>query len=175
MSSYETQQHKPLASSEKQALIDSILLQLYCACVSYCNELLSHHGKPALKSDCFNLINLLNDKEYEGVSELYELRLLYTQKQCGLSKLCSLFEDLMAIGSKEEQEGDQKRPKTQASNADYYSASSMERNNLIDIVTIDSLSVDSPDLDLSDIDAIKHLVITLQELIDRQREYLLEY
>jgi hypothetical protein len=174
ISSCEQPQNKSLSRSEKQAYVDSILLQLYCACVSYCNELLSHHSKPVLASDSFNLIDMLENKKHESVFELHELRLLYNQKECGLFQLCKLFKNMMSIGTKEEQEEKRKQRESQAYNADT-SSPAAENNNIINMVVIETFSDDSTGLDLSDLKAIKHLLRTLQELIDRQREYLLEY
>lgn len=177
ISSYEQHQKKSLTLSENQSYIDSILLQLYCGCHSYCNELLSHHGKTILKSDFFNLTALFNEKNYEGVSEFNELGVLYGQKNSGLYELCNLFEDLISIGSKEEQEEKRKQREMQTTKANSSLESSVQKNNLvaIDVVNIDTVTIASSGVDLSDVDIIKKLLRTLQELIDRQREYLLEY
>lgn len=174
ISSYEQLPKKPLSRSENQAYIDSILLQLYFGCLSYCNELLTHHGKPILKPDSFNLTALFNEKKYEGVSEFNELVALYNQKNSGLFQLCKAFEDLSSIGSKEEQEEDRKRRETQTTNANSSLESSVQKINLITIDTVNLDTVTSG-VDLSDVKVIKDLLINLQELIDRQREYLLEY
>jgi hypothetical protein len=173
ISCYEQHQTKALSRSEKQAYIDSILLQLHCACFSYCNELLSHHGKPTLTPGGFNLIDMLENKKHESVFELHELRLLYKQKKNGLFQLCKLFESLMSIGTKEEQEEKRKKAESQSYNADISSQSS--NNNIISLVAVDVLSDELSGLDLSDLKIIKNLLHTLQDLIDRQREYLLEY
>lgn len=177
ISSYEQLQNNLLAPSEKQAFIDSILLQLYCGCVSYCNELLSHHSKPTVNSNSFNLSAVFDQKNYAGVSEFTELYWLYHQKKCGFFELCSLYENLTTIGSKEEQEKSRKQREQQADIDDASSNSSAQRIKLvtIDAVTIDSINLDSAVIDISDITVIKDLLLIIQELIDRQREYLLEY
>ena len=191
ITSYQQHQKKSLTRLEKQAYIDSILLQLYCGCHSYCNELLSHHRQSTLNSDSFNLTALFTEKKYEGVSEFNELGVLYDQKNNGLFQLCKLFEDLVSVGSKEEQEKNRKRDEIQISTIDSSLESSLQKINLvaIDVVNIDVINIDvvniddnidtliigSSDVDLSDVEIIKTLLRTLQELIDRQREYLLEY
>ena len=177
ISSYGQLQNNLLAPSEKQAFIDSILLQLYLGCVSYCNELLSHHSKPTVNSSSFNLSAVFDQKTYAGVSEFTELNWLYHQKKCGFFELCSLYENLTTIGSKEEQEKNRKQREQQADIDDASSDSSAQRIKLvtIDAVTIDSINLDSAAIDISDITVIKDLLLIIQELIDRQREYLLEY
>ncbi|MFT7491540.1 MAG: hypothetical protein ACI80S_001131, partial [Pseudohongiellaceae bacterium] len=177
ISSYAQLQNNLLAPSEKQAFIDSILLQLYCGCVSYCNELLSHHSKSTVNSSSFNLSAVFDQKKYAGISEFTELYWLFHQKKCGFFELCSLYENLTTLGSKEEQEKSRMRRKLQEDIEDASSKSSAQRINLvtIDAVNIDSIDLDSGVIDISDIAVVKELLRIIQELIDRQREYLLEY
>jgi hypothetical protein len=177
ISSYAQLQNNLLAPSEKQAFIDSILLQLYCGCVSYCNELLSHHSKSTVNSSSFNLSAVFDQKKYAGISEFTELYWLFHQKKCGFFELCSLYENLTTLGSKEEQEKSRMRRKLQEDIEDASSKSSAQRINLvtIDAVNIDSIDLDSAVIDISDIAVVKELLRIIQELIDRQREYLLEY
>jgi hypothetical protein len=177
ISSYGQLQNNLLAPSEKQAFIDSILLQLYCGCVSYCNELLSHHSKSTVNSSSFNLSAVFDQKKYAGISEFTELYWLFHQKKCGFFELCSLYENLTTLGSKEEQEKSRMRRKLQEDIEDASSKSSAQRINLvtIDAVNIDSIDLDSGVIDISDIAVVKELLRIIQELIDRQREYLLEY
>lgn len=177
ISSYEQHPKKTLERSEQQAYVDSILLQLYCGFFSYCNELLSHHGKSILKSDSFKLSVFFDEKKYQGVSEFNELGVLYDQRNSGLLQLCRSFEGLMSVGSKEEQEENRKQRERQAAMANSALETSGHKVNLIsiDVVNIDTDADDSSDVDLSDVKIIKNLLDTLHELIDRQREYLLEY
>jgi hypothetical protein len=177
ISSYAQLQNNLLAPSEKQAFIDSILLQLYCGCVSYCNELLSHHSKSTVNTSSFNLSAVFDQKKYAGISEFTELYWLFHQKKCGFFELCSLYENLTTLGSKEEQEKSRMRRKLQEDIEDASSKSSAQRINLvtIDAVNIDSIDLDSAVIDISDIAVVKELLRIIQELIDRQREYLLEY
>jgi hypothetical protein len=177
ISSYAQLQNNLLAPSEKQAFIDSILLQLYCGCVSYCNELLSHHSKSTVNSSSFNLSAIFDQKNYAGVSEFTELYWLFHQKKCGFFELCNLYENLTTLGSKEEQEKNRMRRKLQKDIEDASSKSSAQKINLvtIDAVNIDSIDLDLAATDISDIAVIKELLLIIQELIDRQREYLLEY
>jgi hypothetical protein len=177
ISSYAQLQNNLLAPSEKQAFIDSILLQLYCGCVSYCNELLSHHSKSTVNTSSFNLSAVFDQKKYAGISEFTELYWLFHQKKCGFFELCSLYENLTTLGSKEEQEKSRMRRKLQEDIEDASSKSSAQRINLvtIDAVNIDSIDLDSGVIDISDIAVVKELLRIIQELIDRQREYLLEY
>ncbi len=177
ISSYAQLQNNLLAPSEKQAFIDSILLQLYCGCVSYCNELLSHHSKSTVNTSSFNLSSVFDQKKYAGISEFTELYWLFHQKKCGFFELCSLYENLTTLGSKEEQEKSRMRRKLQEDIEDASPKSSAQRINLvtIDAVNIDSIDLDSAVIDISDIAVVKELLRIIQELIDRQREYLLEY
>jgi hypothetical protein len=88
-----------------------------------------------------------------------------------------LYENLTTIGSTEEQEKNRKQREQQADIDDASSDFSAQRIKLvtIDAVTIDSINLDSAVVDISDIAVIKDLLLIIQELIDRQREYLLEY
>jgi hypothetical protein len=88
-----------------------------------------------------------------------------------------LYENLTTIGSEEEQEKNRMQRKLQKDIEDASSKSTAQRINLvtIDTVTIDSIELDSAAIDISDIAVIKDLLLIIQELIDRQREYLLEY
>jgi len=165
--------HQTVSSvaAEKQAYIDSILLQLYFACVSYCNELLSHHQKPTLENQGLNLVDVFDDQKqnFINISQFNELRTVYRQRGGGLVELCGLFESLSSIGSKQEQEENRER-REQASNSLVNDAVKS-----IPIATIDLLDTDHEKVDLTDIKVIKKLLQDLQDLIDRQREYLLEY
>ena len=177
IASYTQLNSHSLAPSEKQALIDSILVQLYCACVSYCNELLSHHSQPVESSRSFNLSAIFEQKKYAGVSEFTELYWLFHQKSCGLFELCSLYENLTTIGSPAEREKNREQRERQAEIEAEALNPSDQRIKLvtIDAVNISPLEADATPTDLSDIAVIKDLLRIIQELIDRQREYLLEY
>lgn len=158
-------------AAEKQAYIDSILLQLYFACVSYCNELLSHHQKPTLEDKGLNLVDVFDDQKqhFTDISQFNELRTLYRQKSSGLVELCRLFESLSAIGSKQEYEEDRVR-RERLGNSPVNDAT-----NYIPVATIDHIEAGQVKADLTDIKVIKKLLNDLQNLIDQQREYLLEY
>ncbi len=165
--------HQAISSiaSERQAYIDSILLQLYFACVSYCNELLFHHQRPALEDRGLNLADVFDGQKqnFMNMSEFNELQNLYSQKSSGLFELCRLFESLSSIGSKQEQEENRVR-RDQLS---YSSTSDVTKS--IAATKINLFDMDQVKVDLADIKMIKNLLQELQDLIDRQREYLLEY
>ncbi len=171
ITAYENHQSVSSTAAQKQAYIDSILLQLYFACVSYCNELLAHHQKSTLSDRDFRLVDVFDDtkKSFLDISQFNELRTLYDQESSGLTELCQLFENLGSIASKQEQEESRVR-REQLSNtlsSDIAQNASAKKINLLDVGQVK--------VDLSDIKTIKKLLQELQELIDRQREYLLEY
>lgn len=177
ISSYEQLQDQSLAPLEKQAFLDSILLQLYCSCVSYCNELLGHCNDPTVAPRISSMNAVFEHKNYAGMSEFTELYWLFQKKKCGLFELCNFYETLTNIGSEEEQESNRKQRERQDEIDEAASNLPDQRINLvtIDVITVDSQDIDSEMTDLTDITVIKDLLLTLQELIDRQREYWLEY
>lgn len=195
LSTYEEAKKASLSPIEKQAYIDSVLLQLYFGCLSYCNELLSHRQKQDTATDIVELAAVFDGGSYADVPDFNELRKLYKQRDTGLFQLCKFYKGLGIIGSKEEQERNRQHqdvtPINTSMSSDSSSSVSAIQNSadsdfpvkqtstivtlIASDITVSATSADEPEIDLSDVGAIKNLLAIIQELIDRQREYLVEY
>ncbi len=139
---------------EKQACLDSALLQIYCAVFNYCNELLENYRKPALYDNNFNLHQIFSEdlKTFENVYEFAEIKDWATTEGSYLHALCQLPSALLSIS--------QNKPEAETA---------VKQQNIITVVS------DKQEISLDTPKKVTNLLEQLQSLIDRQRACQVEY
>ncbi len=143
-----------LTEIERQAYLESALLQIYCAVFNYCNELLENYRKPVLDKNSFNLHQLFSEELafFDNVYEFSEIKAWAKARGSYLNALCQLSNNLLSINLP-----------TQASEV------AVKQQNIIAVVS------DNIEANLDTPKKVTELLDQFNSLIDRQRECQIEY
>lgn len=154
--------------SQKQSCVDTALMQIYFAMLSYLNELLDYHKQMGSVSS-YNLGEVLQDKGglFNTVYEFDELKQWMKKERSELALLTQLPIDLLDISEHNPPE----EVESSHQNRKFTSHGTGHGVGLQLIAVTDKTEKPS----LFSNKCVKQLLSKLQQLIERQREHQIEY
>lgn len=171
---------------EKNAIIESSLLQYYLGVFSYLNEILNNHNKQSLEFSNFNLLDLLNSNNtsLSSINEFYHLKEWSKKHGEVLTALAKLPLMLSSIVDKNQSKSKSHNKDSIVDKNTYLKQSSSHTNanelgselHLISVNNIDTSEIKkNGDIDLFDRVNLCQCIQSFQTFIESQRDLQVEY